>query len=520
MNTLVHGLVVRSRRLGRAHARKKVWLMWLLPAIVGVEFLESGMFVFAASHIAGGIGAAPREFAWVLAAYAIGSMVMIAMQQWLARHFGYRPYLIGALWLFLLGGVGSALADNLWALAVARAVQGFGGGALFTSSRVLVNLLFPPAERGKALRVFIGVLLGMASVGPMAAAWLVDEWGWRWVFVAPVPLVLLVIAGVHVWLPARVGRSDEPVRWAAGPLLLFALAITLVQFGLSEARYDMFSNPLHLVVVMGLGAVLLAWFMAHQWGHDEPLLRLRELRHPVFLIGLAFYFVHYCLANASSYLFPIYAERGLDLPIVSVGFLNSFASVVSCGVALAYVSWGVAWPHKRVWMALGAVALAWSAWQFAQLPPDSPWQALVPALVAKGVFGSLFVLPVAGLTFADLGDHRFAPGYQGKNLMRQLAASFGTSVSSISLADLQFASRTHVLDTIQTSTTSNWVTGLQSAFAARGFEQGQAHAAAMATLSKLVERQALVLACGRLYQVFAIVSVMVLGAVLLQRKFK
>ena len=47
----------------RWHADKKRLLMLLLGLVVGVEFLENGMFVFAASHIVGGIDAAPREFA-------------------------------------------------------------------------------------------------------------------------------------------------------------------------------------------------------------------------------------------------------------------------------------------------------------------------------------------------------------------------------------------------------------------------------------------------------------------------
>ena len=114
------------------HADRKRLLMLLLGLIVGVEFLENGMFVFAASHVVGGIDAAPREFAQVQAAYAIGSMSMIVLQQWLSRHFGYRRYLSAALGLFALGTLGCAAANDLRVLTLARLVQGFGGGALFT----------------------------------------------------------------------------------------------------------------------------------------------------------------------------------------------------------------------------------------------------------------------------------------------------------------------------------------------------------------------------------------------------
>lgn len=36
------------------------------------------------------------------------------------------------------------------------------------------------------------------------------------------------------------------------------------------------------------------------------------------------------------------------------------------------------------------------------------------------MFVSLFLLPLAGLTFRELGDEHFGPGYQLKNLLRHL----------------------------------------------------------------------------------------------------
>jgi len=502
------------------HARKKLLLMLLLPLLVGTEFLESGMFVFSASHIAGGIDAAPREFASVLAAYAIGSMTMIALQQWLSRHFGYRRYLVGAQVFFIAGALGSTAADSLGALVVARLVQGFGGGALFTSSRILVLLMFPPAERPRALRFFITVLFGLSALAPALSAWLVDDYGWRWVFAAPVPLMLLGALGAWTLLPDAVGRSAEPVRWAATPLLLFAAAITLVQLGLSEARYDVFMNPGHLIVLAFAGCLMLGWFAAHQWGHEAPLLRWRDLQHPAYLMGLTLYFLHYCMSNASSYLFPIFAERALELPLTTVGLLNTSAAVVTAIAAWSYVRFGSRLQRKKPLMAAGALLMALSAWGFAAMSPDVPASALLPALAAKGAFGALFVLPVAGFTFRDLGEERFAPGYQSKNLMRQLAGSFGTAVASIALADLQFAKGVELRGAMNFATASRWVDSLQAGFAAQGFAPGQAHGAALGVIARLLDQQALMLASIELYRMLAALGLLMLAVVLLQRKFK
>jgi hypothetical protein len=63
-----------------SHQQRQTLLMILLGLATGVEFLENIMFVFASSHIIGGIDADPRSFALVQAAYAVGSMLMILTQ--------------------------------------------------------------------------------------------------------------------------------------------------------------------------------------------------------------------------------------------------------------------------------------------------------------------------------------------------------------------------------------------------------------------------------------------------------
>lgn len=503
----------------RRHARRKTLLMLLLPFIVGVEFMENGMFVFSASHIAGGIDAAPREFAHTLAAYGIGSALMIVMQQWLARHFGYRRYLCGALALFAAGALACSASGTLAEMTLARLLQGFGGGALFTSGRVLVPLLFGAADRPRALRYFMLVLFGMVAGSPLLAAVLVEQWSWRWIFVAIVPFAALAIAGCWGLLPAGAGRGGEPVRWAAGPLLLFAAAITLVQFGLSEAQYDIFSNPLHLVLLAAAGTALLAGFLMHQWGHDEPLLRLRELRHPAFAMGLVLYFMHYCLSNAASYAFPILAERGLGLPLATTGLLNTFAALVTWAAAWGYIKVGSRLPRKKPIMIVGAGAMAVSALIFALLPPGAPAAALLPALAAKGVFGALLVLPVAGLTFRDLGDARFAHGYQSKNLMRQLAGSFATSVAAIALQNREFTRHAQIAAAVGTDR-QGWLDGAQAALVARGMAPEPAHEAALETLAGLVDQQALLMACNDLYRLLAALAALTVLVLLVQRRFR
>ena len=312
------------------------------------------------------------------------------------------------------------------------------------------------------------------------------------------------------------------MRWAAAPLLLIAGALTLLQVGLSAARFDLFADPARLAAASLGGAALLAAFLIHQWHHDEPLLRLRELRHPAFVMGLVLYFLHYVLSNAANYVFPVFAEQSLGIPLVAAGWLNTFSAVVSLVAAYAYLRFARLLPNKKFLMATGAMMLAIACFLFSRMSADASPVVLLPALVAKGLFGVMLVLPVAGLTFRDLGDDRFAHGYQGKNLMRQLAGSFATALAAIVVQDRQFVNAAHLaarVDGAQAGA-ADWLARVEAAYATQGVPAAQAHAAALAGVRRIVDQQAALLACQDVYRLLALAALATAAIVLLQRRLQ
>lgn len=427
----------RSRRL--LHRRRQRLTMALIGGLVGIEFLENGMFVFAAAPILAAIHASPQDFALVQMAYALGNMLMVVLQQWMTRHAGYRRYLLLALLLFGLGDVGCALAGSLPALIVARMLQGMGGGAFFLSTRVLIPVLFSVGMRPLVARAFMVAVFAAGAIAPALAANLVHAAGWPWVFWIQIPAVLLLAAGVQRLLPRQLGKSLEQVRWSIAPVLLFLLAASLVQWSLAEADYRLLRHPDQLALAVLAGITLLALFGVHQWRHDEPLLHLRDLVHPGYLAGLGLCALYYFIVNFSNYLFPQFAGQGLRLPVLTTGWLNSFSGAVTLGAVLLYLRYSARVANKRAMMMAGCLRMAASAAWMARLPVDASLATLLVPLPVRGLFGVLMVLPVASLTWKALGDTHFAKGYQAKNVMRQMMISLASAVAAVSLQSARIA---------------------------------------------------------------------------------
>jgi hypothetical protein len=392
----------------------------------------------------------------------------------------------------------------------------------------LVLGLFTLAERPLAARRFMLCLFGASAIAPAFAAWVIENWGWTMVFYSVMPATAVAWIGVWLLLPSGVGRiagmtiaGSMPVRHTIGPLAWFILAVACLQLAISEARLDVLAHPLRLAALIAAGALLLAGFLARQWFHPRPLLSLRLLHNPAYWAGLLLYALHYGLANFGAYLFPIYAQQGLGLPLRDTGWLNSLAAAVTLTAAFIYSRYlSRRLKYKRPVMLLGVACLALSSLWFAAMPAGVALENLIPGLLAKGAFGALLVLPAAGLAFRDLGDQRFAHGYQGKNLMRQIAASAASALAAVMLqnrADALRETLSSQLDPARADV-AQWAERASAWFAAQGYAPGQARAAALASLQQLVNTQAMLLACQGLYRWLAVAALGAAAVIVAQRK--
>ena len=97
---------------------------------------------------------------------------------------------------------------------LARVLQGIASGLIQPMAMVMMSEVFPREQRGRAMGLFgMGVVLSPA-IGPGLGGWLVDDYSWRFVFVAIVPVCLIAMAAAAVFLPGRdrTDRAEAAVR--------------------------------------------------------------------------------------------------------------------------------------------------------------------------------------------------------------------------------------------------------------------------------------------------------------------
>lgn len=118
---------------------------------------------------------------------------------------GRKKSMILAILLFSIFSGLSGLAQNLWQLALARAVVGIGMGGEWSSSALLVAETWPREHRGKAIGIMqSGWSLGYI-VAALAAALILPVYGWRVMF-----FLGIIPALFTIWIRTKV---KEPEIW-------------------------------------------------------------------------------------------------------------------------------------------------------------------------------------------------------------------------------------------------------------------------------------------------------------------
>jgi MFS family permease len=172
----------------------------------------------------------------VFSGYMLSGLVSIPLAGRAADREGpARPFL-RMVACFGLGTLLCALAPSMPLLALARVVQGYGGGAAYTIGYGTVAKSYPAEARPRMLALLTATWVVSGLVAPAIGAVLATTVGWRWAFATVLPLVLAAGAlSMPGLMPLR-GVPDmprTPVRWP----LLVALACAAGLFAGSAATW-------------------------------------------------------------------------------------------------------------------------------------------------------------------------------------------------------------------------------------------------------------------------------------------
>jgi MFS family permease len=266
-----------------------------------------------------GLGLYALAFGGMLATSVLG---MVLAGRSCDRHGSPRATALG-LAVFGAGLLLAGLANTMGWVVAGRIVQGLGGGMLGVALYVGMGQLVPQPLHPRLFALLAAAWVLPGLLGPLVAAWLVEQLGWRAVFLVVAAAVPLAAA---LLLPA-LGRLPLPVR--------------------PGSRADPPAGPIAWAALGGMGALLL---------HAASTAGTSMLMWPVLALGLI------AAAAAARRLLPpgsLGAAPGLPAVIALRGLLASAFASAEVFIPL-YLTREEGWSLTQAGLTLSAGAVLWS----------------------------------------------------------------------------------------------------------------------------------------------------------------
>ncbi|WP_028798609.1 MFS transporter [Streptomyces sp. 142MFCol3.1] len=366
------------------------------------------------------------EILWVVNAYTLALAVLLITAGRLGDLRGKRNLFMAGVAVFTLASLACALAQEPAQLIAFRAVQGLGAALLMPQTLSIITEVFPADRRGAAMGVW-GAVAGISgALGPIIGGALITRLDWRWIFLANLPLGVLVLALAAAVVPAS--RRTVRHRFDTPGVLLASSALFCLAFGLTEGqRYDWNG---WIRSLFGAAAVLFAGFLLHERGRQtrDPLVPFSLFKDRNFaLVNLVGITVSFGVIGLFLPL-TIYLQSVLGLSALKSGLVLlplALGSFVTAGPA------GVLADRIGGRFILMAGLLAWAAallWIVAVADAGSGWTAVAFPLLLAGLGAGCTFTPMATEVMRDVPVRLSGAASGVNNALRQVGSVLAGAV--------------------------------------------------------------------------------------------
>jgi EmrB/QacA subfamily drug resistance transporter len=372
----------------------------MLPVVLTAAFMAIvDVFIVnvAAPSIQSNLHASESDIQWLVAVYVLAYALGLITGGRLGDIYGRRRLFQLGLAGFTIGSALCGIAPTPDALLGARFVQGISAALMFPQVLSVIQVEFPPEERGRCFAL-MGAMQGAGAVlGQLLGGGLISlnvlGMDWRAVFLINVPVGIAAFVLAARLVPES--RSEQARRLDIGGVALGSLALGLVVFPLVEGREAGWPVwvPAALVAAIPVAAIWL-WHERRVTARGgSPLVELGLFRQRHFSIGLSAVLAFWMMTSFFT-LLGLYLQNGLGYSPIESGLL--FTPLAVTFVAASLNIGRLAWisPERLL---PGAAAMAAGGFVLA-------------ALTVSGTVSSLPAAPLMGaFVLVGLGAGAFMP---------------------------------------------------------------------------------------------------------------
>jgi EmrB/QacA subfamily drug resistance transporter len=382
-------------------------------------------------------------YAWVGTSYLLTSVIAVPIFGKLGDEYGRKSFVIIAIVLFTFASMLCGMAQSLFQLVLARALQGIGGGMLVATSFASIPDIFPDTHERLRWQVLFSTAFGLANaIGPSLGGYLTEFWGWRWVFFVNLPVGMLSLAFIWLFLPKirYSTQSPSPMDWLGA----FLIALTLGSLQLM-VEWLLQSKPITQLIPLGVVGIV-SGFTLFWWERrcKFPIIPLDMFKDnvlgPVFALSSM---MGFCLF-AIMYYAPLMFQGGFGLSPNEAGFLiTPLAVFITVGsIANGRIMSRIDSPNFVLYVGLFVFLI--SAIAMTQVTIKTPHSMIIAAMAIGGLGIGLLLPNLTLIVQASAAKTQLGIATAMLQSMRMVGSMMGAAVIG-SIISSQYILKIHAL---------------------------------------------------------------------------
>ncbi|WP_283152888.1 MDR family MFS transporter [Guptibacillus hwajinpoensis] len=294
----------------------------MISLIIGAFFaiLNETLLNIALTTLMEKFSVTPATVQWMATGFLLVMGILTPISALLLQSFTTRQMFIGTMTVFTIGTLICAIAPTFGVLLSGRLLQAVGTGLLIPIIFNTFLLIFPPERRGTVMGTVGLVIMFAPAIGPTLSGIIVDQLGWRYLFITVIPFALFSIAFGYKFLK-NVGEVTKP------KVDVLSILLSTIGFGgivlafsfAGEGEVGYLAPQVFYPLVIGV--ISLVIFVIRQLKLEEPMLDVRVFKYPMFTVAVLLFIIIIMAMFSSEIILPMYMQGPLALSPQTAGLI-------------------------------------------------------------------------------------------------------------------------------------------------------------------------------------------------------
>jgi EmrB/QacA subfamily drug resistance transporter len=414
---------------------------WIALAVVltagFMQLVDISIVNVAIPSIQRDLDASYSQIQWVLAGYQLAFAVMLITGGRLGDIFGRKRLFMAGMAGFTIASALCGLAHSPGMLIGSRILQGLMGAVMFPQILSVIQVTFPPRERGAAFGTF-GATIGLATItGPLVGGLLIqaDLFGleWRPIFLVNVPIGIVALAAAARYLVES--KAPQALRPDLVGVGIVTSGLLLLVYPLVQGRE--LGWPLWTFLSMAAAVPVLALFAAYERrkkaADGSPLVDMALFRQRAFVAGLLVAGIFFMGIPAFFLTFSLWLQIGLGFTALHAGLTGAPFAVGSALASAASIRLAPRLGRRilsigSLLLVVGMCGVIWTVDRYGGAVHS--WQ-LLPALLVCGLGLGCVVAPLVNVVLAGIKGQDAGAASGVLSTVQQVGGAVGVAVIGV-----------------------------------------------------------------------------------------